>query len=190
MPLISTGHALRTIGATGAVTVAESSFPTQWARQKEEYTQLRGFDVGRNTKPIPRTTLADAEDLLQYWGRQGGNSTHLDAKWWRTFETSVRLGIIVAEVLPGNNESILFPDNQALWDGLQRRATNLASTTAIPTRWEMATEAISEAIDDVRERAGDVAKFLWPDWLTTALKVGGVGIGVALGIHWFAGRKK
>lgn len=173
----------------GVVNVEKPNFIDQRLEMKRAYEELRGFDIGGNSKKVPRTTNADVAQVIRYWSTSvvqfGATRTNHDEpaaqQWWAAVKRA-------GEHMAGKDPNDTYVDNEAFWQrDLARVAIWLNSLGAVPTKaslaWSAFTEAAVEApgvvagtVASVGKKAGEVA--VAP--IKGAAEAMGIGVGKLL----------
>lgn len=134
-----------------AVSVQSKDPVDQWIELKASFAELRGWDEGRNRRVIPRTTVADVQQLAAHWAQAARKGKLHDSerrKWLAALDR-------VAELAGGKRPEDRFPDNEWFWQAASRRlAIDLASKKVIPSRFELAVESLGEAVGEMPATLG------------------------------------
>lgn len=146
------------------ITLPRASAKTAVGRRLEllkAFAASRGTMVGANRKAVPRTTGQDVRGLVEYWTREleSNPPPPLDkslssrGEWARAAKSALELA---ATIPPGAT----YPENPRFWQrDLAKVAIYLDSLSVVPSEFDLALEAVQEAI---REAPGLLLEGLDP----------------------------
>jgi len=127
-----------------------------WVELKKTYVAMRGSDPDRSGKAVPRTTNADIKQLAARWSHELSKSKRpkLDADKSTRTEWAACLAE-VEHLTAGVDPNSTYAKNEKFWQVYTKRlAVYLESLKVVPSRWELATAAIKEAVVELPETMG------------------------------------
>ena len=137
--------------------VLKGSFPDQRRAIRDAFIDLRGFRIGRDHQPYPKTTNADVKAIIGNWSdavRRFGRSS--DDKSARDRWTAISKAYLQDIATKPPNEE--FGENKRFWQSeLFRVSIWLNSFGAIPSEGQMFKESVIESIDELPSTLGSVA---------------------------------
>jgi hypothetical protein len=155
----------------------------QWIELKRKFSELRGFDIGRNRKAIPRTTNGDVREIIDWWDAELTRALLRDPRALDKDKASVRRWMQAKRELDSTlrraKPQAVFRRNEWLWqEETARLAQYLEARKMVPSAVQLAVEAVketvSERIDQAQELVSDVSK------AGKAIKTGAIVLGVGV----------
>ncbi len=162
------------------VDVQAGNFVDLWLELKRRSVALRGSSPGPNGKAVPRTRNEDVLLLATRWSVELAKIKGNDASD-RSERQRWRAALAEVERLADEHKpNEVYPANAAFWDASNRLAIYLESLKLRPGRWQLAGEAVAEAVQDLptalahagTATAGAVGRFL-----SDPIKLGAVVLG-------------
>ena len=137
--------------------------PRLFVALKEAMVEARGFDLIPGKKQsvrIPRTTNGDVRTLLGRWTGElirAGVTTGQKKLWDKIVaKWEPAASEMMAEAKGDSSEP--FDDNVRFWTSTAKLAIELGSIKALPSQWDFAVEALSEALVEAPAVILDVTK--------------------------------
>jgi hypothetical protein len=142
------------------------SYDELYRAQKAYYAKLRGSDIVEGDsvlRVVPRTTVADARELVATWGFGGilsksgvhnfSDISHKQAIGaWNGAQATFDL------VAPALKDDQVYPANRQLWRALGGIAVQAAVTDEAPSRVSLAVRAVGHGIKELPNTLLDAAK--------------------------------
>ena len=120
---------------------------------------LRGADPGPFGGAVPRTTHADILQLTTSWTRELGKVEPRDEFETTEHDRWKTCAAEVARQYDRTKSNEVYPGNERFWQECSRRvAIYLQARKVVPSRWQLFTEAVTEAIADVPEVVSRASK--------------------------------
>ena len=186
--LLRQAAAVRPALQPGQMVVHKGSFVEQRIALKDAFILLRGARAAANKKFVPKTTNADVLKVIRYWtdavegfGKKKGASQSGRDRWFE--KARAYLSNIISK-----KDGAEFSANEEFWQGeLARVAIWLDSLSAVPSRYKMAIESISESASERKDDVVDAAKTVASGVVDVASNVAdGVGTVLAAPLKGFA----
>jgi|GEM_PF-3491821 len=130
----------------------------QWVELQKAYVGLRGATAGPNRTAIPKTSHADVLQLATLWTRELGKVTPRSPFEGTEHERWKACADQVEERGDKDKGSEVYPDNQRFWECTKRLAIYLQSRKVVPSRWQLVTESVTEAIAEVPQVVGRASR--------------------------------
>lgn len=176
----------------GPIDIRAANHLDLWLELKRRYVALRGSTPGTNGKAVPKTTNRDVLLLATRWtvelAKVQGNEERdrSERKRWREILATIE------RAADDRVPSAVYSGNTAFWDGSNRLAIYLESLKLRPSRWQLGSEAVVEAVQDLPtalSHAGAATVGAVGRLLADPIKVGAVALGAAIAIPLLLSRR-
>lgn len=150
-------------------------------KQKKEYVEKRGSELGKNFKAVAKTSYFDILSLLNWWNKEWikatggmpkGTGEGTTKRFWELKER------IESDSEKIEDKSVEYSKNEEIWGEILKFAIHMNSYSVVPSHWEMASDAVKEAIKDITPDIPSV-----PDIKKTIIIAGSL-IGGLIALKW------